>query len=198
MKIREIIRVYCTNTKHINTNTLCGKIQITTYVLLSLGFKRYDNTNLSDILYIWNFFWQLNDENEEGAVYLLFIVYLTMIWRGRPKGTTSNSRMKDNTGKEVIRTGRGLFQSTTPAFLRKDGVKSRNSVPAKAGTKHLPDKSQKFNLLSQFPRHSKLSRTSLATYELKNRKKWTVYMTLNTWNVELKDKICFKEHHVCH
>ena len=56
--------------------------------------------------------------------------------------------MKDNTGKDVVRTDRGLFQSTTPAFVWKDGVKSRNSVTAKAGTKHLPDKSQKFNLLT--------------------------------------------------
>ena len=86
-----------------------------------------------------------------------------------------NSRMKD-----VVRTGRGLFHSTTPAFVWKDAVKSRNSVPAKAGTKHLPDKSQKFNLLGQFPRHSKLSRMSLAIYELKNREKRRVYMTLNT------------------
>ena len=45
--------------------------------------------------------------------------------------------MKGNTGKDVVRTGHGLFQGTTPAFAWKDGVKSRNSVPAEAGTKHL-------------------------------------------------------------
>lgn len=56
--------------------------------------------------------------------------------------------MKDNTGKDVVRTGRGLFQMTTPAFVWKGGVKSRNSVTAKAGTKHLPHKSQKLSLKS--------------------------------------------------
>lgn len=45
--------------------------------------------------------------------------------------------MKGNTSKDVVRTGHGLFQGTTPAFAWKDGVKSRNSVPAEAGTKHL-------------------------------------------------------------
>jgi hypothetical protein len=99
--------------------------------------------------------------------------------------------MKDNTGKDVVRNGRGQFQSTTPAFAWKDGGKSRNSVPTEAGTKHLPEESQKFNFVSQFPRHSKLSRMSLTAYELKkNRKKRTVYVT-NIWNVELKGKICF-------
>jgi len=39
-----------------------------------------------------------------------------MIWGAHTKGTASNSRMKDNTGKYVVRTGRDLFQSTTPAF----------------------------------------------------------------------------------
>ena len=101
-----------------------------------------DNTNLSDILYTWNFFWQLKDEIEEGAIYLLFIVYLAMIWEAHTKGTASNSRMEDNTGKDVERTGRGPFQCTTSAFAWKDGVKSRNSVPAEDGTKRLPDKSQ--------------------------------------------------------
>jgi hypothetical protein len=66
-------------------------------------------------------------------------------------------------GKDVKRTSRGLFQSTTPAFAWKDGGKSRNSVPAEAGTKHLPEKSY---ILNQFPRHSKPPRHSLAVYEL--------------------------------
>jgi hypothetical protein len=55
-----------------------------------------------------------------------------------------------------------------------------------------PGEKSKFNLLSQFPRNSKLSTHVSDNIRIKNpRKKRTVYVTINTWNVEIKSKICF-------
>jgi hypothetical protein len=105
--------------------------------------------------------------------------------------------MTDNSSKDVVGPVVAYF-GVLPQHSHGRTEESNESIPAEARTKYLPEESQKFYLLNQCPRRSKSPRISLATYELKNRKKRIVYMTLNIRNVELKGKICFKEHHVYH